>query len=322
MNESNDVRLRQVRGIGPKRYSTILTILADLGLSIDDLFQMSAADISVTFKIPQNVAQAISTSQVLVQHSSEVEMVFDKGIKILKRDDLGYPRRLEKTLGDKAPSVLYFWGNLDLLNRPAVGFCGSRNVTDKGIEVTADTAKQIIQQGWVVVSGHARGVDTAAHRTALENGGSTIIVAPEGLLSFKLRRELKQVAKPENILVISEFSPEAGWSVGRAMTRNKTIIGLSNAMILVEARLEGGTFEAGKTALRFKLPLYVAQYQTPGESAAGNEYFLKHGAYPLRKSTGTGKANIDHLRQTVAYQDKIVPKATLNTHSEQLLLPI
>jgi DNA protecting protein DprA len=318
MNESNSTRLRSVKGIGPKRYSSILTKLAELRRSIDDLFQMPAAEIAATFKIPKQVAQAISTAG-----DAATPPVTNSDFKILKRGTPSYPKKLEELLADKAPPVLHVWGNLDLLNRPAVGFCGSRHATAKGIEVTADTARQIVEQGWVVVSGHARGVDTMAHRTALENGGSTIIVAPEGISRFRLRRELKQIAKPENILIISEFEPEAGWSVGRAMTRNKTIIGLSDAMILVEARLEGGTFEAGKAALRLKVPLYVAQYQTPGESAAGNEYFLKHGAHPLLKSSGTGKANIDHLRQTVARRDKIVVSAeSPNGSSEQLLLPI
>jgi DNA protecting protein DprA len=317
MNESNSIRLRNVKGIGTKRYSSILNKLAELGSSLDDLFQMPADEIAVTFKVPEQVAQAISTSEAVPPAEDEMS-----GFKILKRGTPGYPKRLEELLADKAPPVLHVWGNLDLLDRPAVGFCGSRHATAKGIEVTADTARQIVEQGWVVISGHARGVDTTAHRTALENGGSTIIVAPEGISRFKLRRELKQIAKPENILVISEFEPKVGWSVGRAMTRNKTIIGLSDAMILVEARLEGGTFEAGKAALRLKLPLYVAQYQTPGESAAGNEYFLKHGAHPLLKSSGTGKANIDHLRQTVAQRGKIAVSATSNDSSEQLLLPI
>jgi predicted Rossmann fold nucleotide-binding protein DprA/Smf involved in DNA uptake len=160
-------------------------------------------------------------------------------------------------------------------------------------------AAQAVAEGWVVVSGHAAGVDATAHRVALENGGSTIIVAPQGILDFKLRRELKQIAKPEQLLIISEFPPKARWNVGYAMQRNRTILALSNAMVLVEARTEGRTFEAGKQALQLKVPLFVIGFENPAQSASGNSYFLEQGAIPLLKNKHTGKANLDALKQEV-----------------------
>ena len=71
-------------------------------------------------------------------------------------------------------------------------------------------------------------------------------------------------------------------------------------MILVEARNEGGTFEAGKEALELKVPLYVAYYPTSGESPAGNEYFLKRGAKRLGKNKETARANIEPLKDEVS----------------------
>ncbi len=83
------------------------------------------------------------------------------------------------------------------------------------------------------------------------------------------------------------------------MQRNWTIWGLSGALVVIEARKSGGTFEAGKLALRLKLPLFVVEYAEPEASATGNLYFLKHGAHALRRNIETGRADLRALRQTV-----------------------
>jgi len=316
MNTPELLRLKNIRGVGPKRFNSILATLDKLGLPVERLFTMSSTEIAQTFKIPKNVAEAIANAPIPSADDPEAKLLESKQIKILTRGTDEYPKRLEQILGDSAPHTLYVWGNLNLLKKPAVGFCGSRSATEKGIEVTEDTARQITESDWVVVSGHARGVDSKAHQTALENGGGTIIVAAEGILNFKLRRELKKIAKPEQVLVISEFPPNAHWNVGNAMARNRIIIALSDAMVLIESRREGGTFEAGKTALKLKVPLFVAQYQTPGESAAGNEYFLKRGAEKLRKNLDTGKASIEALRNVVNRYSKAFQTAN-GTHEHQ-----
>ncbi|MCU0499649.1 MAG: DNA-protecting protein DprA [Anaerolineae bacterium] len=218
-----------------------------------------------------------------------------KQIRVLNALDPDYPQRLCVLSGDQAPKRLYVWGNEALWYSPAVSVCGSRQVSEKGLAVTADTVAQLVQRGYVIVSGHARGVDHIAHLTALQQGGNTIIVAAEGILSFRLRADLKKLASPDRVLILSEFSPNASWHVGRAMTRNRTILALSDAMILVESRLEGGTFNAGQDALRYQIPLFVAHYEHAHEANAGNTYFINQGAIKVGKSPETGRANLDKL---------------------------
>jgi DNA processing protein len=229
-----------------------------------------------------------------------------------------YTSKLENELGSAAPKTIYTWGNFDLLNKPAVAIIGSRDVTEKGLEVTADVAAQIAELGWVVVSGHARGVDATAHRVALENNAGTIIVLPQGMNDFKLRSELRQYAKRDNLLVISEFPMNATWNVGYAMQRNRTIIGLSDAMVLVESRTEGGTFNAGKTALQYHQPLFVVTFEDTSKSNAGNEYFIKNGAVRLLKNKTTGRANITALKQVV--ESKQLSTSPINEKPKQLTL--
>lgn len=309
MTAQTFTELRQIRGVGEKRYAHIIATLEQTGQTLNDLLTMDAAEIKAKFKLPINTAQSIAdwgrSRPKAVQESRQKAKTSSNiadNILTLTPRDAEYPLKLINVLGDKAPQTLHIWGNLDLLNRPSVGFCGSRSVSDKGIQVVEDAVEQIVELGWVVVSGHAKGVDTAAHLTALENGGSTIIVAAEGISTFKLRQEIKKIAKPEHILIVSEFQPNDKWTAGRAMQRNKTIIGLSDAMVLIESRMEGGTFDAGKTTLKLNMPLFVAQYEMSAESNAGNSYFLQRGATALLKSRQTGRANLLPLRDIISKQ--------------------
>lgn len=294
--------LQDIKGIGTKRHEKIVAYMQEKKLSLADIYAMPVAELRDKLALPLAVATAIvdaakdnpdEKKNILENNSSTKEIL------LLSKEDERYPQRLVKLLGTKAPAMLSVWGNLDLFNKVAVGFCGSRNVTEKGLEVTADVSEQIAKLGWVIVSGHARGVDMTAHRVALENNAGTIIVLPQGFKGFKLNPELKKLAKKEQLLIISEFPEDAGWQVWRAMQRNSTIIALSSAMVLVESRTEGGTYNAGKTALHYKQPLFVVEFQEKGNSNEGNEYFLKHGAIRLAKSRETGRANINQLREKV-----------------------
>jgi predicted Rossmann fold nucleotide-binding protein DprA/Smf involved in DNA uptake len=133
-----------------------------------------------------------------------------------------------------------------------------------------------------------------AHRSALEANGATTLVLAEGILNFRLKSEIKSLVTSQNLIVLSEFSPRLPWSGRNAMTRNRTICGLAEAMVLVESGAEGGTFECGKTALELRRALFVVEYAEPPVSAAGNAYFLTRGGRPLRRNRA-GQPNLDDI---------------------------
>lgn len=216
----------------------------------------------------------------------------------------GYP--LSMSRGGKAP-VLSTLGNLDLLDTPGLGFCGSRKASEKGIAVTIDCAEQAVRAGFTVISGNAAGVDFAAHHTALASGGATILVLPEGIDRFRIRQELRAVWDWARVLVISPFVPEAVWQAYRAMERNDVIIALSRAMIVVEAGETGGTLAAGLRTLQLGKPLFVAEYENIEQVAPGNAQLLGKGASRLRRSRETGRANVAALREIAAQQRPVQP---------------
>lgn len=214
--------------------------------------------------------------------------------------DPAYPAALKATLGEEAPVLLLCAGNLALSSKASVGFCGSREATEKGLATAWDCADLLAREGINIVSGFAAGVDMNAHRAALAAGATTTVVLAEGILRFRIKREIQDEWDETRTLVVSEFGPNLPWSVSHAMQRNRTICGLSRAMILIEARSTGGSIQAGRDCLKLGLPLFAAVYEGMPESATGNKELLQQGAKSLMKSRATNRPNIRPVLEAIS----------------------
>lgn len=273
----------KVKGIGVTRTNKeLLTYMQQLGSM---------------WKLEDWLLSVLSADQK-EEYYSQYETV--EGLKIKSHDvrfntvlDQSYPVNLKSLLKLNTPPVLSMIGNINLLSNRTVGFSGSRKVSEKGVAITKDCVEQLSQEKDIsIVSGYAQGVDKEAHYTALASGGSTIIILPNGISSFYVRQELKDVWDWDRVLVISEYLPKDKWSVSRAMNRNNTIIGLSDIMVVVEAGLTGGSLEAGLRTLEDNKPLYVPLYSDYPESALGNKVLLERGAKSIRRSRQSNRANV------------------------------
>lgn len=213
----------------------------------------------------------------------------------VRRGDPTYPKRLLVILGEKAPDQLYLRGNAALLDHHAISFCGARNASEKGIQAATICARTAVHKDFVITSGNARGVDRSTHREALVEGGSTIIVIPEGMDHFRIAPELRDDWDWSRVLVVSQFDNAVVWRSYHAMDRNKTIMALSCAMIVVEAGEKGGTRAAGEDALRLHVPLFAVDYGFDETMAPGNRELIKRGAKPLKKSRESGEPNLTEL---------------------------
>jgi DNA processing protein len=115
----------------------------------------------------------------------------------------------------------------------------------------------------------------ATHIASLNSGAETVIVLPEGIDHFRVKRDIAKTWRDERTLVVSQFSPRQPWSAGGAMTRNSVIIGLSMALIVVEAGDRGGTLAAGKKALELGRRVLALEF---GVTPVGNKILLDEGA--------------------------------------------
>lgn len=217
----------------------------------------------------------------------------------LSPSDEAYPSVLRSLFGGLLPPDVWYSGNLDLLGTKGVGFCGSRNATQAGLEIAEDCARQLSKHGVAVISGYAPGVDMVSHQAALASGGNTIVVLAEGIDHFRIKKTIRDLWDWNRTLVLSYFSRDAIWRPDRAMDRNKLIVGLSNAVIVLEARDRGGTLNAGFRALEMHKPLFVAMYENMNGGRTGNQLLLEQGANPLCKSRTSGNAEMKRILDAV-----------------------
>jgi DNA processing protein len=210
--------------------------------------------------------------------SAEAEALEERGVSATLLGSDEYPPSLGEIRN--APPTLFYMGSPELLNAPGIGVCGSRNATEGGLKAAAACGETAARQRLTVVSGYARGVDMATHVSALAVGGTTVIVLPEGIDRFRVKRgEFAEVWDPARALVVSQFTPTRPWSAGGAMTRNNVIIGLSLALVVVEASEKGGTLAAGTTALDLNRRVITLEFM---ETPPGNTVLLRRGAVPVR----------------------------------------
>jgi len=223
--------------------------------------------------------------------------------KRLKPSDAGYPDALRNLFGALAAPDIWYLGNLNLFNRSGVGFCGSRHASESGLKVAADCAAQLSRGGITVISGYAAGVDMASHQAALTSGGNTIIVLPEGIDHFRIKKTIREFWNWDHVLVLSYFPRPAVWRPDRAMERNKAIVALSKAVLVLEAGDSGGTLNAGFTALEMDRPLFVAFFDHMGDGREGNRRLIESGGIPLQRNKFSGLAELRRMFELIGPHD-------------------
>jgi len=223
------------------------------------------------------------TQEQVTREAADLEAA---GITALLIGSEGYPALLSQIQG--APPVLFCAGPTKLLTHTSIGMCGSRAASDEGLRVATACGEVAAELDMTVVSGYARGVDMATHVAALKGGGRTIIVLPEGIRRFRVKRgEFSDSWDPRRVLAVSQFSPTQPWAASAAMARNSVILGLGMALIVVEAGEKGGTLNAGMRALEANRPVVVLEFS---EVPRGNALLLRRGAIPARsRSELSGK---------------------------------
>lgn len=175
----------------------------------------------------------------LLSQTEQLQWYLEKGRRQdcfpITRVSRGYPLRLRKYLGLDAPGVLWVKGDADLLKLPAVALVGSRDLKDENREFARMVGKQAALQGYVLVSGHARGADRAAQDSCLEHGGRVISVVADALEKHPVQN---------NVLFVSEDGFDLEFSAQRALRRNRVIHSLGQKTFVAQCSLgKGGTWD-------------------------------------------------------------------------------
>jgi predicted Rossmann fold nucleotide-binding protein DprA/Smf involved in DNA uptake len=260
-------------------YSSLVRWLIGANMRPGDLLQKEKiADASIGSGIDKKRLESLVGRGV--QLGFAVEEWQQNGIWIISRSDSDYPVRYKKHLKDKAPPLLFGVGNRSLLSGGGLGIVGSRNVDQAGEVFTRQVAELCAYNQMAVVSGGARGVDQISMNSALEAGGGAIAILAENLLKKSVERGARQAIADGRLLLLSPYHPNARFSVGTAMGRNKLIYALSDYGLVVSAEYKkGGTWAGAEEELKRdnSLPVFV---RIGNDAPQGNRMLLGIGAIP------------------------------------------
>ncbi len=274
----NWLHLHLTEGVGP----IIFTRLLERFGTVAEALAARAGQLASDPGIGQKTAEKIAAARDRVDVDAELELAKELGVAVITRLCPAYPPALLKT--PDPPAVLYVRGELRREDNLALAIVGSRFCSQYGAEQASRFAHLLAVSGFTIVSGLARGIDSAAHRGALAAKGRTIAVQGCGLASV-FPPENKDLADQiaASGAVISElpltFEPLANMFVHR----NRIISGLSLGAIIVEAKLNSGALHTAKYATEQNREVMAVPGRIDSPGSAGPHRLLKDGAQLVEK---------------------------------------
>lgn len=277
-------------GVGPVTYRDIIQYLEQESLSAENLFQEDHSLLD-GLEIKEKTKLSIQKlTEYLPRLSETFDMMADRDVTIVMYDEEIYPRRLSEALGKAAPVALYCFGNLELFVQDSIAVVGARKADEDALSWARRAGREAVDRGKVVVSGCARGIDSAAQFEALDAGGNTIGVLGHGIMSGRLENLLPVGLEQSSCLLVSQFGPMKRWSSASASIRNRTIAALSDAVVVIQAAGRGGSLNCGRGAQKIEKPVYTIEPLEPDlPSWEGNSKLLKEGATALKVNEQSGE---------------------------------
>lgn len=266
-----------------KRDLLRLARIPQLGpISYFHLLQRYGGPQEVLDRLPSLIKKGDLRIPTIQQAQEEMDYHEKKGFGLLSFYDTVYPQVL-RHLKDPPP-FLSVKGHLSLLKKTLFAIVGSRNASVPSVHLSETIAQDLSRQGWVIVSGLAKGIDTGVHRGALKNG--TIAVIPGGLGNIypPENKDLYHAIEEEG-LVISEDAFHQGFHPSLFSKRNRLISGLSWGVLIVEASLRSGSLMTAKYAadqgkIVFAVPGHPLDFRSKGTNK-----LLKNGAFLVEDAT-------------------------------------
>ena len=226
-----------------------------------------------------DTAITVERIEALLHRRSALALAMEKwsrtGIWLKTILDDNYPAILKDRL-DRAPVLLYGFGVMKDSPYKELSIVGSRNTSEEALQYARKLGEMAAEHNIQIVSGGARGVDQAAMLGALESGGYSLGILADSLLRAVSIKVFREHLMQKRLTLISPFSPEAGFSAGNAMQRNKLIYCLSDVRFAVQSGTKGGTWSGVLEAIKKRwIPVWVRRTDDP---EAGNNELISAGA--------------------------------------------
>ncbi len=264
--------LKSVPGIGNHLFKRLLDAFG----SPQAVLRARPADLAAVPGITDRVITAIHGRRPAADQKAELERVRNRKYHIVTLPDDRYPSLLRR-IADPPP-FLYVCGNLPPSAR-SVAIVGSRTATAYGISVARRLSSELADMGFVIVSGMARGIDTAAHEGALAAGGRTLAVLGSGLDRIyppENRRLFHRISK--NGAVLSELKLDAKPEAHNFPARNRIISGICLGTVVVEAAHKSGSLITARLAAEQNREVFAVPGSIRSFKSSGTHALIKQGA--------------------------------------------
>ena len=252
----NWLKLTNIKYLGPQKLLRLFTTYK----SIDAVFLASDEELLATRIFNHAMLEELKHQKGIPdeRYSKVIDFCKGCGIKLLPLIQDDYPQRLKKI--SNPPLTLFLWGNEELLNSTKTfAIVGSREVSEKAVDFAYSAGKALAGEGYIIISGGAKGTDTAAHKGALASNGKTIAVLGSGFSNMYPEENIPlfdQIRKDGGLLV-SEHSPNFSGSRISYLQRNRITSALSDGLLLcANERKDGGAMTQVKLAHSQGVPLF------------------------------------------------------------------
>jgi len=267
------VALNMIEHVGPVRVRQLLEHFGDAPA----ILRASKLQLLQVRGIGEETAEAIANWEKSVDLGNELKRIQEYGCHILTQTDADYPELLRQIYDP--PIVLYVKGRLTAKDKNAVAMVGSRLTTHYGLETARKLAYQLAYVGVTVVSGGARGIDTAAHQGALSAKGRTVAVLGNGI---------NIVFPPENVelferiaahgAVLTQFPFNRKADKQSFPIRNRIVAGMSLGTVVVEANLASGALITANFAVEYGRQVFAVPGRIDSPQSKGCHDLIKKGA--------------------------------------------
>jgi DNA processing protein len=260
-------------GMGPTR---IWKAMNRLGAA-ERVFEASLTELE-GLGIPAQSAQFVFEGKARAMAEDEMRRTLEVGGSVLTPEDEAYPERLREIYDP--PAVLWIRGNPDLLARPGVAVVGTRQPSPYGAGMAELLSRDLANRRLVILSGMARGVDTAAHKGAIEAGGKTIAVWGTGIdvIYPKENKKLAESIVTSGGTIVSEYPLGTFPAPQNFPIRNRILSGMSVGVLVIEAAEYSGTRITARCAMEQNRDVYAVPGNVTNKNAWGPNTLIKQGA--------------------------------------------
>ncbi len=305
------IGFNHVSGIGPAKIRALLDHFGSLA----DAWQASPLQlkqIGIDRRSVENFLETRST----IDLEAEFDRVVEAGINILVWDSPNYPKYLKEI--PNPPPLLYMKGQITSGDQWAVAVVGTRRLTTYGRQVTQDLVRALVNNNITVVSGLARGIDSVAHKAAVDAGGRTIAVLGSGLdnLYPAEHRTLADRITNGHGALLTEYALGVRPEARNFPPRNRVISGLSMGVVIVEAGRKSGALITSTFALEQDREVFAVPGNINSPASDGTNRLIQQGAKLVR----TVDDVLEELNLTMVPQQVAVQQVIPETAEEAVLL--